>query len=66
MSREVERVIRNMADLRRRRRKDGTKPLDPARELAQRVIVEEQGRGQERSGAGVAAGIRGSDSDAPW
>ena len=46
MSREVERVIRNMADLRRRRRTDGAQPLDPARELAQQVIAEEQGRGK--------------------
>ena len=46
MSREVERVIRNMANLRRRRRTDGNRPPDPARELAQRVIAEEQGRGR--------------------
>lgn len=44
LSREVERVIRNMANLRRRRRTDGKQPADPARELAQRVIAEEQGR----------------------
>ena len=46
MSREVERVIRNMANLRRLRRSDGDLPLDPARVLAQRVIAEEQGRGR--------------------
>ena len=46
MSQEVERVIRNMANLRRPRRADGAKPLDPARELAQRVIAEEQERGR--------------------
>lgn len=46
LSREVERVIRNMANLRRRRRTDGNRPPDPARELAQRVIAEEQERGR--------------------
>ena len=46
MSREVERVIRNMANLKRRRRTDGNRPPDPARELAQRVIAEERGRGR--------------------
>ena len=46
LSREVERVIRNMADLRRRRRTDRNRPPDPARDLAQRVIAEERGRGR--------------------
>ena len=46
MSREVERVIRNMADLRRLRRTDGDQPLDPARKLAQQVIAEERARGR--------------------
>ena len=45
MSREVERVIRNMADLKRRRLTDKNQPRDPARVLAQQVIAEEQGRG---------------------
>lgn len=44
MSREVERVIRNMANLRRLRRTDRDQPRDPARALAQRVIAEEQDR----------------------
>ena len=46
LSREVERVIRNMANLRRRRRIDGNRPPDPARDLAQRVIAEERERGR--------------------
>ena len=47
MSREVERAIRNMADLRRLsgRRFDGRQTPDPARELARRVVAEEQDRG---------------------
>ena len=47
MSREVERAIRNMADLRRPsgRRTDGRQTPDPARELARRVVAEEQARG---------------------
>ena len=53
MSREIERVIRNMSDLTRRRRTDGNQPHDPASELAQRVIDEERGRG--RSDRDVAA-----------
>ena len=46
LSREVERVIRNMADLKRRRRTDGNRPRDPARDLARRVIADERGRGR--------------------
>ena len=46
MSREVERVIRNMADLTRRRLTDKDQPRDPARVLARQVIAEEQGRGK--------------------
>lgn len=53
MSREVERVIRNMSNLTRRRRTDGNQPHDPARELALRVIEEEQDRG--RRGRDVAS-----------
>ena len=47
MSREVERALRNMADLKRPsgRRTVGGQPLDPARELVGRVVAEEQGRG---------------------
>ena len=41
---EVERVIRNMAGL--LRRIHGDQPLDPARELAQQILTEEQGRGK--------------------
>ena len=46
ISQEVERVIRNMAALPRLRRTDGNRPRDPAQELAQQVIAEEQGRGR--------------------
>ena len=46
MSREVERVIRNMADLKRLRLTDKDQPSDPARVLAQQVIAEEQDRGK--------------------
>ena len=47
MSREVERAVRNMADLRRPsgRRADGRQTPDPARELAMRVVAEDQTRG---------------------
>lgn len=53
MSREVERAIRNMADLRRPsgRRIEGRQTSDPARELARRVVAEEQGRGGGGGGA---------------
>ena len=46
MSREVERAIRNMAGLRRPRRrgKDGKRAPDPAWELARQVVAEERGR----------------------
>ena len=48
LSREVERAIRNMADLRRRsgRRTGGTRPTDPALELARQVVTEELERGR--------------------
>ena len=48
MSREVERAIRNMAGLRRPsgRRNEGRQTPDPARELARRVVAEEQARGE--------------------
>lgn len=48
LSREIERAIRNMADLRRpsTRRTKGTQPRDPARELAGHVVAEEQVRGK--------------------
>ena len=51
MSREVERAIRNMADLRRpsERRTGGAQTTDPARELARQVVAEElvRGRGEQ-------------------
>ena len=48
MSREVERAIRNMADLRRPsgRRPGGPRATDPALELARQVVTEELGRGR--------------------
>ena len=48
MSREIERAIRNMADLRRpsRRRANGAKATDPASELASQVIADESRRGR--------------------
>ena len=48
MSREVERAIRNMANLRRPsgRRTAGAPATDPARELAKQVVTEELGRGR--------------------
>lgn len=48
MSREVERVIRNMADLKRPSRGDAGP--DPARELARRVVEEERKRGGDQQG----------------
>ena len=46
MSREVERAVRNMADLRRPggRHAEGAKTPDPAKELARQILAEEQGR----------------------
>jgi len=50
MSREVERAIRNMADLRRPsgRRLGGTRATDPALELAKQVVHEELERGRSK------------------
>lgn len=47
LSREVERAIRNMAELRRPspRRTENALPPDPAKELADQVMSEERGRG---------------------
>ena len=49
MSREVERAIRNMANLRRPsgRRTAGAPATDPARELAKQIVTEELGRGRD-------------------
>ena len=49
MSQEVERAIRNMADLGRSRasKKKGSRALDPAKKLAQQVLEEEVNRGKK-------------------